>query len=413
MSSNQARRGGQNAHVTVPESTLNHSRSSHLPYSSQMMAAPGWQTEELQDEWVDLEPEGGGEDENNLSYGTHSLSLTIPLHSRIHTINDLEISITHSNDSNSPTGTLLVHDGIPNAPFQPKIPGRGKGLIKDIFTPLPLERMFEPPTPPRYATGQKADVDAPLIEFSPPSALVTTNGQSSVTPKTASFKGRQNIACRFTFTVPRSLTATQHPTFLQAQSTPNPSEVFQPRAPSTDPRLRLFQFQYDTYTREHLSAMVDSIAINNCSVTATTASPTCFENHLSRLSGSTGPSSLANVSHLRSAKRVKLSPLSDYNGEGAGSPVVISRPRLTGKDYVGESKQLMQQIKSARDFATISTSTTFHNRSSSISHLNGEYTEPHLLSIVPSSEITLRKIRSALTVPARFLSSTYPFEDVQ
>ncbi|KAF8479459.1 hypothetical protein JB92DRAFT_2822519 [Gautieria morchelliformis] len=37
---------------------------------------------------------------------------------------------------------------------------------------------------------------------------------------------------------------------------------FLPEAPPTDPRLRLFQFQIDTFTREHLSTMVNSIAVH-------------------------------------------------------------------------------------------------------------------------------------------------------
>ncbi|KAJ3568381.1 hypothetical protein NP233_g5760 [Leucocoprinus birnbaumii] len=348
------------------------------------MAAPGWQTEELQDEWVELEPEDSVDDENNLSYGTHSLSLTVPLPSHIHTNYDLDDLNISTESSNRAAGTFLIRDDIPDAPFQPKTPNRNKGLMKDIFTPLPLERMFEPPSPPKPDVSLEHDVDIPLIEFSPPQTLVTSNDQPSNTPKMTSIgDGKQNIACQFTFTVPRGINATPRPAIPQAQSTPNPPLVFYPKAPATDPRLRLFQFQYDTYTREHLSAMVDSIAINNPSVTGTTPSPTSFDNHLSRVSEMTGPSSLANVSHLRSAKRVKLSPLSDYSGEGAGSLAVISRPRFTGKDYLGESKQLMQQIKSARDFSTISTNATTPQKPSPVSEVLIQPAKSHALSMIP------------------------------
>lgn len=354
------------------------------------MSAPGWQTEELQDEWVDLEPGDDKGDEDNMSFGTHSLSLTAPLTAHIHTNNnDLETRTTSANVSNHAAGTFLVRDDVPNTPFLPKTPGRKKGLVKDIFTPLPLERMFEPPSPPEDELLPTAHTDAPLSDrFPSPSstpnedAIIGTTGISQASSSNGCNPG---AACQFTFTVPREPTVTARSAFPQAQSTPNPPVVFQPKPPSTDPRLRLFQFQYDTYTREHLSAMVDSIAINTPSGTRTTPSPTTFAHQLSRVSELTGSASLANVSHLRSAKRVKLSPLSDYYGEGAGSQAVISRPKLTGKDYVGESKQLMQQIKSARDFSTISTTVSARNDSSPASHPDAQgTTKPHAPSITPS-----------------------------
>jgi hypothetical protein len=40
--------------------------------------------------------------------------------------------------------------------------------------------------------------------------------------------------------------------------TPSPSML-----PPRDPRLKLFQFHYDTFTRDHLSALVDSIAVGS------------------------------------------------------------------------------------------------------------------------------------------------------
>ncbi|KXN88135.1 Septation initiation network scaffold protein cdc11 [Leucoagaricus sp. SymC.cos] len=351
------------------------------------MVAPGWQTEELQDEWVDLDPENSGEDQNNLSFGTHSLSLTVPLPSHIHTNRDLDdrnTSTNNSNASHSAAGTFLIRDDVPGTPFQPKTPGRKKGLMKDIFTPLQLERMFEPPSPPRVNLPQDAYAGAPMNDISPlpdhmaPGADIRHGGPLNVRRRS------QNIGCQFTFTVPRELSLAPRPTHPQAQSTPNPPVVFRPKA--TDPRLRLFQFQYDTYTREHLSAMVDSIAINTPSATGTTPSPTSFTHHLSHVSELTGPASLANVSHLRSAKRVKLSPLSDYYGEDAGSQAVITRPKLTGKDYVGESKQLMQQIKSARDFSTISTTATTPHKLPSTSQANEQPTHADPVSTGPCTQ---------------------------
>jgi hypothetical protein len=353
------------------------------------MAAPAWKTEELQDEWVDLELEDNSQHESNLSFGTNSLSLTVPLPSHIHTYNDLNNYDTPTNASQSAAGTFLIRDDIPNAPFQPKTPGGKMGSMKDIFTPLALERMFEPPLP---KTDLPPDTHAqtPSPRTSPPHGPAAYPRGPLDMLQVASFNQRkqsdkQSIGCQFTFTVPRQLVS--HRTLPQAQSTPTPPVVLQPKAPATDSRLRLFQFQYDTYTREHLSALVDSIAINTPSGTGTSPSPTSFTHHLSRVTELTGPGSLVNAPHLRSAKRVKLSPLSEYYGEGVGSQAVISRPKLTGKDYVGESRQLMQQIKSARDFSTISTNVTTPPKSSPLSQGIDPIARAHAPSPISPGEI--------------------------
>ena len=336
-------------------------------------SVPGWQTEELQDEWVDLEPEEGGEEDDYLSYGTRSVSFTAPLSSNIHTNPDFETDVTN----NSPAiGTFLVREDVSNKPLLPKMPGRNKkGLIKDFFSPLPLERMFDPPSPHSPSSGTPPEPSDPS-PLSPPHSTET-----SITPEKADDeiietdipnmnslqRHKTHTECQFTFSVPRN--AGPNPPssgpYPQAQSTPNPPPAPPHNvAPSTDPRLRLFQFQYDTYTREHLSALVDSIAINTPSGTGTTATPTSFNQGLSRVSE---VSDAAAMTHIRSTKRLKLSPSSDFNGEGVGSRATVSRPKLYGKDYVGESRSLMQQIKQARDFSTISTVASGQNSSPSIS----------------------------------------------
>jgi hypothetical protein len=312
---------------------------------------PAWQTEELQEEWVDLEPE---ESDDGQSYGTRSISLTTPLSTHIQTNSDLDNDGPQDNTMQAP-GTFLVREEVAHAPLVPKTPGRnGKPAIKDFFAPLPLERMFDPPTPPSH--GGRSNSRQSL---SPPQSAVVVNaaGSSGVSdeiietdlPNMQSFHGRKpSLACQFTFSMPKDVVSRLNP---QAHSTPTPPLHPHPSAPSTDSRLRLFQFQYDTYTREHLSAMVDSIAINTPSGSGTsTTSPPTYGQHLSRVSEVTGTG--AEFSHLRSAKRIKLSPLSEY-GEGTGARALIARPQ--GKDYVGESRSLMEKIKQARDFSTIST----------------------------------------------------------
>lgn len=330
-------------------------------------SAPGWQTEELQDEWVDLDPENEkDDDENDLTYGTRSISFTVPLTAHIHTNSDYEEDGGPSANTSRAVGTFLIRDDVAHSPLLLKTPGANKkGLIKDFFTPLPLERMFEPPSPP-------TDSLACVKSSPPPASQPADKGDEIVQtdmPNMNSFHGRKaSASCQFTFSVPKDVSSRLGVAFPQAQSTPNPPFP-QRSAPATDPRLRLFQFQYDTYTRDHLSAMVDSIAINTPSGTGTTTSPTSFDQALSRVSEAVG-SVTNNTYHLRSAKRVKLSPATDFYGEGAGAGATILRPKLYGKDYVGESRSLMQQIKQARDFSTISSVASAPKDSPSTSPVN-------------------------------------------
>ncbi|KAF8630823.1 hypothetical protein AX17_005182 [Amanita inopinata Kibby_2008] len=313
---------------------------------------PGWQTEELQDEWVELEPEETADDENDNGNETRSISFTAPLATEI--LMHSNISDSQSSTSSHAVGTFLVREDVQNSPFLPKTPARNKkNMIKDFFTPLPLETMFEPPTPPETKSSRSLAPLPTIISHGSQEEIVETD-----MPHMSSFHRRKpSMACKFTFSIPRDGTSNQKTLtsvpLPQGQCTPNPLLTPHAPPPATDPRLRLFQFQYDTYTRDHLSAMVDSIAVNtpSGSATGTTPSPTnCYPalSHVSEVTSS-------NVSHLRSAKRVKLSPHNDLYGEGAGAGASISRPKLTVKDYVGESRSLMQQIKQARDFSTIST----------------------------------------------------------
>ncbi|KAJ7202834.1 hypothetical protein GGX14DRAFT_653064 [Mycena pura] len=305
---------------------------------------PAWQTDELQDEWVDIEPgdDTSDADGNNLTYGTRSISLTEPLPSHIHTNSDVD---GDKSTSFHAVGTFLVREDIPNVSVLPKTPGRGRtGIIKDFFSPLPLERMFEPPSPP-----------PPMPVPHVPATDASDEILETDMPNMVSFHGRKaSLDCKFTFSAPRADTLNPHtakPSFPLAQSTPTPPFASAPNktAPPTDPRLRLFQFQYDTFTREHLSALADSIAVNTPSGTGSRSQSDA------RLT----PVSEASFSDLRSTKRVKLSPPGDY-GEGAGAGASIARPKIYGKAYVGESMSLMEKIKQARDFSTISTMASAH-----------------------------------------------------
>ncbi|KAK2459660.1 hypothetical protein APHAL10511_008305 [Amanita phalloides] len=316
-----------------------------------MSFAPGWQTDELQDEWIELEPDETTEIEIENHNNTRSISFTVPLPAQIITSSDINVS--RSTAPPGALGTFLVREDVQNAPLLPKTPHSNRKGMKDIFTPLPLETMFEPPTPPERKTSTSS---ARPLAAAPHGSQEDI--QENYVPNISSFQRREPSAeYKFTFSMPWEISTRQnHLTdgvLNQVQTTPNPPLTPHAPPPATDPRLRLFQFQYDTYTRDHLSAMVDSIAVNtpSGSVTGTTPSPTNGNPILSRVS----EVSTVNTSHLRSAKRVKLSPRTDFYGEGDGAGASISRPRPTGRDYVGESRTLMQKIKQARDFSTIST----------------------------------------------------------
>lgn len=221
-------------------------------YRSLQMTSPvpGWQTEELRDEWPDLEPDEA-DDGHDLSYGTQSVSLTIPLSSEIHSTCAFQSNAISSFDKLDTKGTFIVREDVVDVPLLPKTPGRNKNPIKDFFTPLPLERMFEPPSP-SFPSSEGVEADKENLNLASrldqscgletrpePEEVIETDLQIM-----NNFHGcKTTMECQFTFTVPR--VAPQRGVLPQAQSTPNPP-IPTRTAPATDPRLRLFQFHYDT-----------------------------------------------------------------------------------------------------------------------------------------------------------------------
>jgi hypothetical protein len=238
-----------------------------------------------------------------------------------------------------------------DVPLLPKTPGRNKNPIKDFFTTIPLERMFEPPSPSSLSSEGVEDKE----KFDLSSGFQTEQREEADLPIINGFhRRRAPMECQFTFTVPRVAPQPNYGGVVpQAQSTPNPPLPTR-TAPATDPRLRLFQFQYDTYTREHLSALVDSIAVNTPSGTGTgtTPTPTSIIHGTSRV-----PTAPNSGPHIRSSKRLKLTPRNDE--EKVNHKVSVTRP--IAKDYIGESRSLMQQIKLAKDYSTISTVASAQN----------------------------------------------------
>lgn len=326
------------------------------------MSRPAWQTDELDEEWVDHEEAGSVRWQDSVSSrGTSSdLSLTEALPSTF-------IPENSASPTSSPVapGTFVVREDAPAVSLLPKTPGHNnKSKVKDFFSPMALERMFEPPSPPRRSTEPPIPptshhTAAPAI----PSRLSKVHypGESTAEydpneiietdiPNLAVFDPRKpSLNGQFTFSIPQS-TPNLSPI---PQSTPTTRPRISNNPPPTDPRLRLFQFQYDTFTREHLSAMVDSIAVNTPSAVsnATTFSTHVSAHVISRISEAEDES----MSRMRSSKRIKLSPATDYTDEEVPlTPVPLERPN-SRRDYVGESRNLMEQIRRARDFSTIST----------------------------------------------------------
>ncbi|GJE91807.1 hypothetical protein PsYK624_079580 [Phanerochaete sordida] len=337
-----------------------------------MTAKPSWQTDELDEEWIDEDSEQADEplqaSTSRDAHTTSDISFTEPLKSVIVSEDGSGGRLSRSSSS---AGTVVVHSDEEEIPILPKTPGRAKKLAtNDLFSPLALEKMFEPPSPPSAAPPLPLPpprTSAPAVpsrlsqmyipgETDSSADLDETAGSlpgdtAGLPPSEQSQSGEEQQYL-FTFAAPRSGTSLTPSPLLKAQGTPlypqtpMPSANGMSHAPLTDPRLRLFQFQYDTFTREHLSAMVDTIAVNtpsggggiSASEESTPASSAQDERSLSR---------------LRSAKRLKLSPASDFSPQGDGAAHII-RPQ-SRRDYVAESTNLMEKIRQARDFSTIST----------------------------------------------------------
>ncbi|KAI8971132.1 hypothetical protein BD414DRAFT_426656 [Trametes punicea] len=337
-----------------------------------MTSKPGWLTDELAhvEEWVDWQDDERSVDS---AHSGSDLSLTQPLGSVL--ARNAEICSTpNASESDDSAGTFIVREDVPQAPLLPKTPGRSKKpVVKDFFSPLALEKMFEPPSPPQPSTSLpppslRASAAPPipsrLAQVHLPSTDVSLDEGQEAKPSHCDGRSQESdkendglriegANAQFTFSVPRTSPFNPAGPIPNAESTPGPSAAARHlNPPSTDPRLRLFQFQYDTFTRDHLSAMVDSIAVNTPSGEGATGDPGSR-----RSTPGLSPVPETSFSRLRSAKRIKLSPASDFSGEDGDGAAVIMRP-LSRKDYVGESRNLMEQIRKARDFSTVSTVAT-------------------------------------------------------
>lgn len=355
---------------------------------------PAWQTDDLEDEWPD-------DDERTHSTKQRTISTQATNTQKINgSINFASLQRTGSIRSvgtgRGGVGTFVVRDDEPPMQVMPQTPGKPKkGGMRTIFTPLAIEKMFEPPSPPEQRTPLAEPEPGPSKPVTPPLGLFTHNSTRPSVPSKlsqaigASFTeteegvddadeiletdmpnmggigGKKPGAnCMFTFAVDRHQVAPppdfdgklqpleQHP---QAQSTPIPPSNSQLLGqPPTDPRLRLFHFQYDTYTRGHLSALVDSFAVSPQSGSSRSndeSTPLKLPTSTSEMDERDGDESF---SRFRSTKRIRLTPTSQLGDSHHSDAHRTASPR---KDYLGESRNLMQKIKRARDFSMVSAAT--------------------------------------------------------
>ena len=257
-------------------------------------------------------------------------------------------------------GTFVVKEGVED--------DRGKALARkgrDMFGPSALEKMFQPPSPPALpqqagtSSVQAVEPRRPSHAYAPtnPSRLsksVTPSTASSITMSELPSRGHQENSAVLQEMVAAdstsSLIASAEEDSGERQSGPFsppdhagfPFTFEAPLSPSrqndspepfgpldnelshstvhhrpqhkTSPRtgLRLFRSTYDTYTREHLSALVDSIAIEP------SPSPPSLPNakNLRDWSPDASPSGSSEVSDLRSSKRMRMSPASPRRQDG-------------------------------------------------------------------------------------------------
>ncbi|KAG1743241.1 uncharacterized protein EDB91DRAFT_1126475 [Suillus paluster] len=371
---------------------------------------PAWMTDDLDEEWID-------EDEAS-SMGTQSISLTTPLPGYLRTPSQAQEETEPLPPASEPVGTFLIREDIAPS-LLPKTPGRQpkRGIIKDFFSPLALEKMFEPPSPPPSKSTALTLQSAPTVPsrlcqtYTPNDSQVDLElpGQPTAVPSLNSLAPpASSMECRFTFAVPHT-----NGSVPQAESTPGVYSIARP--PMTDPRLRLFQLQYDTFTRDHLSAMVDSIAPSGESTEGNGSSRSIPRLALVNIQEAT----VSDDTPIRSIKRVKLSPPSHY-GEGDGAGATIARPMVSSSrvDYVGESRSLMQQIKAARDFSTISTAAGSQSPSSPADNraeaLNTQSKSPgtgtSFLRVADDRSAATTSSSTAVTAPSNHSSLAYRYQ---
>ncbi|CCA73311.1 hypothetical protein PIIN_07266 [Serendipita indica DSM 11827] len=238
-------------------------------------------------------------------------------------------------------GTIIVHNTDKES-AAPRIPlAQRMGLLtKNMFSPLKLETMFEPPSAEEQRFRQRPE--------SPPAWNLDEQK-----PFTFSSDPPEQQDFRFTF----------HP----PQVPKLPAEC--PATPDQDAnrsKLRLFQFNYDAYTREHLSALIEAIPLDPSS------SPD--DAIFSRKRDGDEESPI-----FRPPKRIKISSKEDEDGPTRPPKYGRLLTRVSRTPYRTPARSLvMDAIKSAKVQTRISptayrsTASSTINASESSRSLTGE-----------------------------------------
>lgn len=119
---------------------------------------PAWQTDELEDEWMDENPASVfAHDKSDLSYTNLVGSILVK--------KEESDNFEENASTNDNVGTFLIREDVAATPFLPKTPGKSKkNMFKGFFSPLALEMMFEPPSPPSTSTPLPPPVtSAPVV----------------------------------------------------------------------------------------------------------------------------------------------------------------------------------------------------------------------------------------------------------
>ena len=205
------------------------------------MAQPGWLEEELEEEWVEpdeldmsVDQGSGGEEDDEWHDGSVGVADALRRSAELgHAPGaDFLLSVPNRTVSNGSSttavvtpppskgtlqGTFQVRENIPHAPITPMavngFPGAKKGKLgeqftRSMFTPLALETMFNPPTPPddNKKAGARKDGD-PELATTPTRPRSQSRSASGPTSKStpelaASSRGTDPSAPSLPSTVP-------------------------------------------------------------------------------------------------------------------------------------------------------------------------------------------------------------------
>ena len=225
------------------------------------------------------------------------------------------------------TGTIVVH-GTGKMISAPGIPlAQRMGLLtKNMFSPLKLETMFEPPEATR--PYQRPE--------SPPAWSLDEQK-----PFTFSSDPPDQKDYRFTFCPPRAPTP-------PALSTSTPDHD------ANKSKLRLFQFNYDAYTRDHLSALIEAIPLDSSSHTMPD------EGIFSRKRDSDETSPV-----FRPPKRIKISPKEDEDGPARPPKYGNILKRVARTPYRTPGRSLVMDVIEEDRFQPHTSPTAYRSTASS------------------------------------------------